>query len=72
MLALRWRAGKCYLALYVEFLLAFQERARELAGDGSITLPLAIMTSDDTHNGAPPRNATKTARRGAALRIEQR
>eukprot|EP01052_Picozoa_sp_SAG31_P018417 SAG31_NODE_1304_length_8894_cov_22.532689_3_plen_384_part_00 len=43
--------GKCYLALYIEFLLAMQERARELAGDDSVLLPLAIMTSDDTHAG---------------------
>ena len=41
--------GKCYLALYVEYLLAMQERSRELTGDDSVQLPLAIMTSDDTH-----------------------
>eukprot|EP01047_Picozoa_sp_COSAG01_P009525 COSAG01_NODE_392_length_17668_cov_5.382264_10_plen_752_part_00 len=41
--------GKCYLQLYIEHILALQGRARTQNDDDSITLPLAIMTSDDTH-----------------------
>ena len=48
--------GACYLQTYVESILALQDaaRARARKGDGgadplSITLPLAIMTSADTH-----------------------
>jgi UDP-sugar pyrophosphorylase len=38
----------CYLDLYCQHILALQARARIAAGDDSITLPLAIMTSGDT------------------------
>jgi UDP-sugar pyrophosphorylase len=37
--------GTCYLQLYAESILALQARA----GDGAQPLPLAIMTSGDTH-----------------------
>ncbi len=37
--------GTCYLQLYAESILALQARA----GAGAAPLPLAIMTSDDTH-----------------------
>eukprot|EP01048_Picozoa_sp_COSAG05_P016254 COSAG05_NODE_2069_length_3614_cov_13.982646_2_plen_331_part_00 len=41
--------GKCYLALFIEHILALQSRSRAVHEDETITLPLAIMTSDDTH-----------------------
>uniref|UniRef100_A0A7S2Y4M2 UTP-monosaccharide-1-phosphate uridylyltransferase n=1 Tax=Fibrocapsa japonica TaxID=94617 RepID=A0A7S2Y4M2_9STRA len=37
-----------YLQVYVDYILALQEQCRSLEGDSSITLPLAIMVSDDT------------------------
>ena len=37
-----------YIQLYIQFILALQARARKSSGDASLTLPLAIMTSDDT------------------------
>ena len=37
-----------YIQLYIQFILALQTRARKATGDQSLTLPLAIMTSDDT------------------------
>ena len=41
--------GRCYLGLFCEHILALQSRARTRTGDDGLTLPLAIMTSDDTH-----------------------
>ena len=40
--------GKSFLELYVDYVLAVQDRARKDSGDGSLVIPLAIMTSDDT------------------------
>lgn len=40
-------SGRCFLQLYIEFILALQE-ASGAAAAGRL-LPLAIMTSDDTH-----------------------
>eukprot|EP00468_Gymnochlora_sp_CCMP2014_P009065 CAMPEP_0167763760 /NCGR_PEP_ID=MMETSP0110_2-20121227/13587_1 /TAXON_ID=629695 /ORGANISM="Gymnochlora sp., Strain CCMP2014" /LENGTH=611 /DNA_ID=CAMNT_0007650951 /DNA_START=239 /DNA_END=2074 /DNA_ORIENTATION=+ len=40
---------KPFLQLYAEHILALQARAREGSGDRSLKLPLAIMTSGDTH-----------------------
>jgi len=40
--------GTSFLGLYVEFVLAVQDRARSAGGDASLVVPLAIMTSDDT------------------------
>ena len=37
-----------FIELYIQFILALQERARTSTGDSSLELPLAIMTSDDT------------------------
>uniref|UniRef100_A0A6S8CKX9 UTP-monosaccharide-1-phosphate uridylyltransferase n=1 Tax=Aplanochytrium stocchinoi TaxID=215587 RepID=A0A6S8CKX9_9STRA len=42
--------GKTYLQLYCENVLALQSRARELTGRDDIVVPLAIMTSGDTHS----------------------
>ena len=41
-------SGVCYLGLYCRHILALQARARA-AGEKGCVLPLAIMTSDDTH-----------------------
>ncbi|GBG26944.1 UDP-sugar pyrophosphorylase 1 [Hondaea fermentalgiana] len=41
--------GKCFLEVYCASILALQERARSLSGDSSLEIPLAIMTSGDTH-----------------------
>ena len=41
--------GRCYLGLFCAHILAFQSRARAQTGDEDLVLPLAIMTSDDTH-----------------------
>ena len=41
--------GKCFFAKYAEHILAFQERARVRTGNNDLILPLAIMTSGDTH-----------------------
>lgn len=42
--------GRCFLGLFVDFLLAYQQRARAAPGaSATLTVPLAIMTSDDTH-----------------------
>lgn len=40
--------GATYLEFYASYILALQARARQRTGDASLTLPLAIMTSDDT------------------------
>lgn len=42
-------SGTCFLQLYIESILALQVKARKAHPDRDITLPLAIMTSDDTH-----------------------
>ena len=42
--------GKTFIQLYVEHILAFQERARRATGNPDLVLPLAIMTSGDTHD----------------------
>lgn len=39
--------GSCFLALYVKYLLALQARGRALT-HSELSIPLAIMTSDDT------------------------
>ena len=41
-------SGKCYLAHYIETILAYQDTARKATGNDSLELPLAIMTSADT------------------------
>eukprot|EP00929_Paragymnodinium_shiwhaense_P092110 TRINITY_DN5199_c0_g1_i2.p1 TRINITY_DN5199_c0_g1~~TRINITY_DN5199_c0_g1_i2.p1 ORF type:complete len:601 (+),score=183.93 TRINITY_DN5199_c0_g1_i2:55-1803(+) len=41
--------GMPFIEIYVRFILAFQEHARKATGDASLLLPLAIMTSGDTH-----------------------
>ena len=41
--------GRCFLQLYCEHILALQHRARETSGKSDIIVPLAIMTSADTH-----------------------
>jgi UDP-sugar pyrophosphorylase len=41
--------GTCYLQLYAESILALQARAHAAGGAACGPLPLAIMTSDDTH-----------------------
>lgn len=38
-----------YIELYVQYILAYQARARQATGRQDLILPLAIMTSDDTH-----------------------
>lgn len=40
-------SGRCFLQLYIESILALQEVSN--AGAAGRRLPLAIMTSDDTH-----------------------
>lgn len=40
-------SGRCFLQLYIESILALQEASGAAAAGR--TLPLAIMTSDDTH-----------------------
>jgi UDP-sugar pyrophosphorylase len=42
-------SGSCFLQLYIEGLLALQAKARRTWRGPDWTLPLAIMTSDDTH-----------------------
>eukprot|EP00928_Gymnodinium_smaydae_P007346 TRINITY_DN12650_c0_g2_i1.p1 TRINITY_DN12650_c0_g2~~TRINITY_DN12650_c0_g2_i1.p1 ORF type:complete len:664 (-),score=127.84 TRINITY_DN12650_c0_g2_i1:95-2086(-) len=41
--------GVTFIETYAQFILAFQKYAREVTGDSSLELPLAIMTSGDTH-----------------------
>lgn len=41
--------GTTFIETYVSFILAFQTYARQTSGDGTLELPLAIMTSGDTH-----------------------
>mmetsp|Transcript_15679 Transcript_15679/g.25065 ORF Transcript_15679/g.25065 Transcript_15679/m.25065 type:complete len:563 (+) Transcript_15679:1285-2973(+) len=41
--------GKPYIQLYIENILALQQRGRVLGGNKELRLPLAIMTSGDTH-----------------------
>ncbi|GER49140.1 UDP-sugar pyrophosphorylase, partial [Striga asiatica] len=44
-------SGTCFLQHYIESILALQETSCRLApGEGPTEIPLAIMTSDDTHN----------------------
>ncbi|CAA2981760.1 UDP-sugar pyrophosphorylase [Olea europaea subsp. europaea] len=44
-------SGTCFLQHYIESILALQETSCRLAqGDGPTEVPLAIMTSDDTHS----------------------
>jgi UDP-sugar pyrophosphorylase len=38
--------GTCFLKYYIDYLRAYQDR---LSTDGSVIIPLCIMTSDDTH-----------------------
>jgi UDP-sugar pyrophosphorylase len=40
---------KSFLQYYIEYILAFQSRARRQRGDDGLQLPLMIMTSGDTH-----------------------
>jgi len=42
--------GKSFLETHCEWIAAFQARAQIVARDPNLTLPFAIMTSDDTHN----------------------
>ncbi|KAK6132254.1 hypothetical protein DH2020_034002 [Rehmannia glutinosa] len=43
--------GTCFLQHYIESILALQETSSRLAqGEGPTEIPLAIMTSDDTHS----------------------
>lgn len=41
--------GRCFMQLYAEYILALQRRGNELSGGQHRDIPLAIMTSDDTH-----------------------
>lgn len=41
--------GKTFIQLYIENILAYQARARKSSGNPELKLPLAIMTSGDTH-----------------------
>mmetsp|Transcript_438 Transcript_438/g.1471 ORF Transcript_438/g.1471 Transcript_438/m.1471 type:complete len:583 (+) Transcript_438:178-1926(+) len=41
--------GVTFIETYAKFILAFQSYARESTGDSYLELPLAIMTSGDTH-----------------------
>lgn len=41
--------GQTFIELYASFILAFQEYARRVTKQADLLLPLAIMTSDDTH-----------------------
>eukprot|EP00457_Paulinella_chromatophora_P003361 gb/GEZN01003368.1/.p1 GENE.gb/GEZN01003368.1/~~gb/GEZN01003368.1/.p1 ORF type:complete len:666 (-),score=109.55 gb/GEZN01003368.1/:197-2167(-) len=43
-------SGTSYLDYYCQAILAFQARARAMAKDDSIVIPLAIMTSGDTND----------------------
>ena len=43
-------SGKSFLQYYIEYMLAYQERGRRDGdGDEQLIIPLAIMTSDETH-----------------------
>jgi len=42
-------SGKTFIEYYADFILAFQAYARTATGNDSLVLPLAIMTSGDTH-----------------------
>lgn len=42
--------GRLYLQLYIEQILALQAESNRLSGGPASTIPLAIMTSDDTHS----------------------
>jgi len=42
-------SGACFLQLYIESILSLQAKARRAHPELDIRLPLAIMTSDDTH-----------------------
>ncbi len=37
--------------MYCEYILALQKRAIQISSNPNVRLPLAIMTSDDTHPG---------------------
>lgn len=41
--------NKCFLQYYIEYIIVLQDRARKSRSDASVVLPLAIMTSGDTH-----------------------
>mmetsp|Transcript_35478 Transcript_35478/g.65276 ORF Transcript_35478/g.65276 Transcript_35478/m.65276 type:complete len:718 (-) Transcript_35478:74-2227(-) len=41
--------GTRFIEIYVEYIKAFQAHARKATGDATLELPLAIMTSGDTH-----------------------
>ena len=41
--------NRSFMQCYIDFILAYQTRARQSSSDAKLTLPLAIMTSDDTH-----------------------
>ncbi|CAA2969667.1 UDP-sugar pyrophosphorylase-like isoform X2 [Olea europaea var. sylvestris] len=50
-LPLETTTGTCFLQHYIDSILALQETSCRLAqGDGPTEIPLAIMTSDDTHS----------------------
>jgi len=42
--------GGTFFEIYARFILAFQAYGRKSSGDSSLVLPLAIMTSGDTHD----------------------
>jgi len=42
-------SGVTFAEMYARYILAFQAYARKVTGDSSLELPLAIMTSGDTH-----------------------
>lgn len=42
-------SGECFLNMYCRHILALQDRARASSGQPALVLPLAIMTSGDTH-----------------------
>lgn len=49
-LPLETLTGQSFIQHYIETILAFQSRARHETGRSGLTLPLAIMTSGDTHD----------------------
>ena len=48
-LPLETTTGQSFIQHYIATILAYQDRARKITGNTSVTLPLAIMTSGDTH-----------------------
>eukprot|EP00927_Polykrikos_kofoidii_P077263 TRINITY_DN74221_c0_g1_i1.p1 TRINITY_DN74221_c0_g1~~TRINITY_DN74221_c0_g1_i1.p1 ORF type:complete len:573 (+),score=122.85 TRINITY_DN74221_c0_g1_i1:134-1852(+) len=43
-------SGACFMEIYAQYILAFQKYARQTSDNDVLELPLAIMTSGDTHD----------------------